>query len=180
MQVCVSQQEQEATSLVTLTPTSGPCFIYEAKLNNFPLFVHKHTWTDCNTNKRLVMTRPLKNLQASTATKLGEEECQCGFPPQNQTSARAEWKGATVSRQWAQNHLWPPWLWHLAGCCNLSASRPDSHTHNRGTVMRLIIIRANSGESDNCVHGDRHHLKLCFLLKTQREIHRHNRASCVQ
>lgn len=94
MQVCVSQQEQEATSLVTLTPTSGPCFIYEAKLNNFPLFVHKHTWTDCNTNKSLVMTRPLKNLQASAATKLGEEERQCGFPPQNQTSAWAERKGA--------------------------------------------------------------------------------------
>lgn len=37
----------------------------------------------------------------------------------------------SVSRQWAQSHLRPPWLWHLAGRCNLSASQPDSHIHNR-------------------------------------------------
>lgn len=46
----------------------------------------------------------------------------------------------SVSQQWAQSHLWPPWLWHLAGCCNLSASQPDSHIHNRGRSWHTLSL----------------------------------------
>lgn len=82
MRVCISQQE--ATSLVTLTPTSSPCFIHEAKLNNYPLLIRKHTRTDCKSNKRcwFHVTRPLEKLQANVVTTF-RENCRVKHLPRN-------------------------------------------------------------------------------------------------
>lgn len=46
----------------------------------------------------------------------------------------------SVSQQWPQSRSWPQWLWHLAGCCNLSASLSDSHTKRGGQSSNKLPL----------------------------------------
>lgn len=56
---------QWATSLVTLTPTSGPCFIDEAKLNNYPQSKHTDTHTQTQTH---ITSKLFSHLNSKTAS----------------------------------------------------------------------------------------------------------------
>lgn len=165
--VCISQQMQWTTSLVTLTPSSGPGFIDETKLNSYPsLNTHKHRrWSSSKSSRRLIqqlrwrgqycgcvwarsccVSRKLTSNRAENVYGLTDVclQVECTGNPETNISTTTDlcrlWMAGhghrvpSVSRQWAQSRLWPQWLWHLAGCCNLSASQSDSKTNTHKVI----------------------------------------------